>query len=174
MSRRGSEVSDALYHVRRDIYIKSNIIQIDLGMLTAKTMEQLEHLLSQLGHSLRSIYSSTDIHPQHSPTQVSQPAPASSSPLTVDALLQRNEAIATSSTHQPLPYISELKTQPRILLVTCADPRLFPERFLGLAPGEVLFYRTTGGRIGPLLRVIAGMTAFAPIAEVMIVQHTGA
>ena len=61
------------------------------------------------------------------------------------------------------------------MVVTCADPRVFPERFLGLRPAEVVVVRSIAGHPAPVLKDMAGLSAaFATsLKEIMIVHHTG-
>ena len=93
----------------------------------------------------------------------------SQSPLTVDALLARNARIA-ATTHRPL--LNELTAPARILVLTCADPRVLPADFLGLAPGEAMIYRSSAGHPHHLLIEMAGVSALLEVAEIMIVHHT--
>lgn len=55
-------------------------------------------------------------------------------PLQVTDLLERNRNYAAAN-HEPIPHFADLKTLPNLVVVTCVDPRLIPEQFLGLHVG---------------------------------------
>ncbi|KAH7137355.1 carbonic anhydrase [Dactylonectria estremocensis] len=95
---------------------------------------------------------------------------------TIESLLQRNKA----TEHVPLPYISELSTlgAPPIrtlivpVLVTCADPRVCPEKWFNLNPGEVIIHRNVGGNVQHAFRDISVLDALFTIDEIAIIHHT--
>ena len=61
----------------------------------------------------------------------------------LDPLLERNRAFATTGAHTGL---SIMPNQP-IFVVTCLDPRVDPAAFLGLGLGDAPMVRNGGGRM---------------------------
>ena len=60
-------------------------------------------------------------------------------------------------------------------MVTCADPRICPEEFLGLQPGEAVVFRTAGGHVHPVLQDILTLDSFlgnGQLNQLIIVHHT--
>ena len=64
---------------------------------------------------------------------------------------------------------------PRVLIVSCLDPRASPERFLQLRPGsrEAAILRNLGGRAAKCLNDIVALDSLFGLEEVMVVHHTG-
>ncbi|KAL9085474.1 MAG: hypothetical protein Q9159_004669 [Coniocarpon cinnabarinum] len=107
------------------------------------------------------------------------------STLTVDDLLARNTAM--QATYQARPLFDEF---PKLgiplvntIIISCADPRLYPEEFFGLHPGvskankpkEALVWRTVGGHVRPILRDLAYIDAFighGTLTQVLLVHHS--
>ena len=63
-----------------------------------------------------------------------------------------------------------------LMTVTCMDPRVVPEQFLG-AESRTAVFRNAGGRVSPdVVRTITVLRSLAFKAEratVMVVHHTG-
>lgn len=96
-----------------------------------------------------------------------------SSPLTTDALVTRNKAYATN--HQPIPTFADLaplELIPHVMVVTCADPRCIPEKFLGLNTGEAITIRNAGGNIETALANVLALDTLVGIHEIVVVKHT--
>ncbi|KAM7211189.1 Carbonic anhydrase [Rhypophila decipiens] len=94
--------------------------------------------------------------------------------VTIEELLQRNKS--TSTHHQPLPTIYELRAAgnlPKTMIVTCLDPRCIPEMFFNLQTSEVLVYRNAGGNIRHALRDIVVLDHIVGgLHEIAIIHHT--
>ncbi|KIV79811.1 hypothetical protein PV11_07356 [Exophiala sideris] len=93
--------------------------------------------------------------------------------LTSQELLQRHEA-SLSGGFTPIPYFSELTPDqmPRMLIITCADPRCIPENIFGLKTGEAVVLRDAGGNAQFLLEHILSIDSLVRFTECIIVQHT--
>jgi len=93
--------------------------------------------------------------------------------LTTDQLLERHQS--TLADHKPIPYLSELMAVgkfPRVLIITCADPRCIPENFFKLQTGEVAVIRNAGGNAQYALNHVLSIDSLIHFSEVMVVQHT--
>jgi len=64
---------------------------------------------------------------------------------TIDTLTQRNQEFAAHQFSAGLPLMPSL----RVMIISCADPRVDPANVLGLNPGEAVVIRNVGGRITP-------------------------
>ena len=95
-------------------------------------------------------------------------------PLSLNDLIERNKKYAAS--HQPLPTfpeIAELKIEPpQIIIVSCADPRVIPENFFQLCPGECIIMRNVAGHPQHCLNDIVALDAFLDITDIVVVHHT--
>lgn len=71
-------------------------------------------------------------------------------------------------------HLKQIPTDTRSL-VTCADPRVFPETFLRLNVGEALIFRTVAGHPQPVLEDLAALDVEfdSSFEHVMIIYHTG-
>jgi len=89
-------------------------------------------------------------------------------------LLERNRVSAVE--HQPIPYFSELPSlgldMPHTLILTCADPRLAPEKFLDLGPVGPIFIRNVCGHVTPALNDIVALDRLVTIDNLLIIHHT--
>ncbi|KIW10464.1 hypothetical protein PV08_11428 [Exophiala spinifera] len=92
--------------------------------------------------------------------------------LTSQELLQRHEASLVN--FEPLPLLSELEPaqMPRMLIITCADPRCIPENIFNLHTGEAVVYRVPGGNAQFLLEHVLSLDSLLHFTECIIVQHT--
>jgi carbonic anhydrase len=95
----------------------------------------------------------------------------------LETLYARNRQFASGFRSSAEPG----STGPSIVLVTCVDPRICPEHYLQLAPGEAFVIRKPGGRVTADverdLAVLAALTKErsgeqAALFELVIVQHT--
>ena len=82
------------------------------------------------------------------------------------------------STYNPAPYISEIQATgaepPKTCIVTCVDPRVFPERLLGLNLGEAFIFRTISGHPHLVLRDIVTLDAQShQFEDLILIHHTG-
>ncbi len=95
----------------------------------------------------------------------------------IDSLIQRNAAFASSG------FAGGLKMMPsgKTIVIGCADPRVDPERILGLAQGEAAIIRNVGGRTDPgtletmaLLRKVVNALGgdIGPGWNLVVLQHT--
>lgn len=74
----------------------------------------------------------------------------------------------------PQPHQEPFHGAETTILVTCADPRVHPEAFLGLEAGEALVFRTVAGHPQPALQDLATLDIeFGGIEDMMIIYHTG-
>ena len=98
-----------------------------------------------------------------------------STPTTIKDLVERNKLLAYS--FKPKPYLSELQSAglppPKILIITCADPRCVPEQFLGLKGIEAVVFRNVCGHIVPNLHLFLALDIELHFEEIMVVHHTG-
>ena len=90
-------------------------------------------------------------------------------------LIRRNEAYAES--HQPLPYIAEIESMgappPKTCIVTCVDPRLSIEPYLGLVAGEAFIFRTIAAHPQSVFQQILALDAVSQGWEdLLIINHT--
>lgn len=92
-------------------------------------------------------------------------------------LADRNAALAAERFPADLRMMPVLKT----ILIACVDPRVDPERLLGVEPGEVAVIRNVGGRVTPdVLDQLALLRAVTQAAggdlgaawELVVLQHT--
>ena len=95
-------------------------------------------------------------------------------PVTVADLVQRNEKhVATFS---PLPTFPEVETlkldPPKLLIVSCADPRVIPERFFGLNYLEAVVVRVTAGHPQHAIKEVLGLDALLKFTDIIVVHHT--
>ncbi len=93
----------------------------------------------------------------------------------IDTLLTRNGTYADTA-HQPRPPMPTMNT----IVVSCLDARADPAHYLGLASGEALVIRNSGGRvtesveqeIGTVL-ALAGAIVGQPVTpHIVLVHHT--
>jgi carbonic anhydrase len=99
----------------------------------------------------------------------------------IDDLLSANEAFRAAREFHGL----QMMPRRRMLVIGCADPRVDPEKILGLRLGDAAVIRNIGGRITPAtLATIEGLAALgAPAAhrdagqtatgmDLVLLQHT--
>jgi carbonic anhydrase len=95
-------------------------------------------------------------------------------PVTVTELVARNEKHV--ATHTPLPTLPEIATlkldPPKIMIVSCADPRVIPEQIFGLNPGEALVIRVIAGHPQNAINDILALDAFLKLSDIIVVHHT--
>ncbi|UKZ75848.1 hypothetical protein TrVFT333_003543 [Trichoderma virens FT-333] len=93
---------------------------------------------------------------------------------TINELLERNKELA--KTYTPKPTIAEIKSEghplPKVLVVTCGDPRCVPEQFLGATAGEIAVFRNVCGHVAAEIPFILYMDLILHFDEVMVVHHT--
>ncbi len=98
--------------------------------------------------------------------------------ITVATLLSRNQDYSAHH-HKPLPTIADYRESkiapPRIVIISCLDPRASPERFLQLELGsrEAAILRNLGGRGTECVNDIVALDTLVGVDEVMVVHHTG-
>lgn len=101
---------------------------------------------------------------------------------TLEQLLQRNEA--GLSTHETLATFQENKkaggSAPRVAIVSCADPRIHPEKFFHLNPTDAIVLRNGGGHPQANWKDIITLDTFSRevfknggFEQLVIVHHTG-
>lgn len=96
---------------------------------------------------------------------------------TTTELLARNSSYV--STYIPAPFISEIQATgaepPKTCVITCVDPRVFPENLLGLKLGEAFIFRTIAGHPHLVLRDIVTLDAQShQFEDLILIHHTGA
>src|ERR1700760_1966025 len=69
----------------------------------------------------------------------------------LDEYLKRNKDFAAqqSAAGGLMPSLKAAMPNLRGIVITCADPRLDPEKILGIQLGEVVVLRNIGGRVTP-------------------------
>jgi carbonic anhydrase len=94
--------------------------------------------------------------------------------LTVTELVKRNEKHVAA--HTPLPTFPEMKAlkldPPKIIIVSCADPRVIPEQIFGLNPGEAVIIRVIAGHPQNAINDILALDAFLNFSDIIVVHHT--
>ncbi|KAK9329341.1 carbonic anhydrase [Lipomyces starkeyi] len=104
--------------------------------------------------------------------------------LSAEVLVERNclglnRKYATS--HRKPPNLHDdnykLRQSSGMLIVSCADPRVIPEQFLGFRvpdekPLAIPVVRVIGGRAKRALTDIVGLDSFFGLSTVMIIHHT--
>ncbi|KZP20948.1 carbonic anhydrase [Athelia psychrophila] len=93
----------------------------------------------------------------------------------LDDLLARN--MKYQQTYTPPPSLAAIKASlppspVGIAIVSCADPRVIPENFMGFSVGECAVIRNTGGRAANALPSILILDSVIPMQAVAIVHHT--
>ncbi|ESZ99074.1 hypothetical protein SBOR_0484 [Sclerotinia borealis F-4128] len=58
------------------------------------------------------------------------------------------------------------------VIVSCADPRITPERFLGLEFAEAAIVRNGGGRTRPALSSLLALDSLGNTGTIIVVHHT--
>lgn len=104
---------------------------------------------------------------------------------TVDALIERNEMLATRAADAGtlMPSLPVQLPNVRAIVIGCADMRVDPVDVFGLEPGEAVVIRNIGGRVTPslfeqlsLLGRIGEVAAAVPggggAFDVIVLQHT--
>ena len=96
--------------------------------------------------------------------------------LTVEELVSRNDSYAAF--HQPLPTFKELDEAgaeiTKLAIVSCCDPRIIPEKYFDLAPGEAIVWRNIAGHPQACYQDIAALDTFlGGFKQLIIVHHTG-
>ena len=80
-----------------------------------------------------------------------------------------NKSYAANFTHGELAPLPARK----LVVLTCMDPRLQPEVFLGLQPGDANVIRNAGGRLDPgALRSLIISQRLLGTREVVVIHHT--
>ena len=101
---------------------------------------------------------------------------------TVAELVNRNDQ--ASSLHQPLLTFQENAEvgigPPRIAIISCADPRVTPEKYFNLGPMEAVVLRNVGGHPQSCWKDIAALDTFeieffknSGFEQIIVVHHTG-
>lgn len=110
----------------------------------------------------------------HTNLKVQAQSTSSMSKPTLRELLDRNRTYSLS--HEPLPtleeYMSSKAPTPKVLIVTCADPRCEPYQFMGIHPFDALALRTIGGRVEPQIPGLLAVDTIFNFNEIAIIHHT--
>ena len=95
----------------------------------------------------------------------------------VQKLVDHNTIFA--STFTPLPNMKEYAASvaanpdlPRICIITCADPRVIPERIFGLDFGDAIVVRVAGGNLAPALGTMLAIDSLSGFTDVVMMRHT--
>ena len=56
--------------------------------------------------------------------------------------------------------------------VSCSDPRVIPEKFLGLESGPTAVIRNAGGRASDAIRSLLVLHTINPLGLILVVHHT--
>ncbi|KAH8759113.1 carbonic anhydras-like protein [Hyaloscypha finlandica] len=68
--------------------------------------------------------------------------------------------------------IADLLERNKYAIISCADPRITPEHFLGLNFGEAAIIRNGGGRTADALRSILDLDSLGATGTVVVIHHT--
>ena len=90
-----------------------------------------------------------------------------SGPPSIDTLLARN-----ANYNITFPKLSALPSLPAVLIISCADPRVIPEKFLNLDYGEAIVFRCIAGHPQTGFKDLLALDQLAKFKEVMVVHHT--
>ncbi|KAI0555790.1 carbonic anhydrase [Xylaria curta] len=89
----------------------------------------------------------------------------------VSEIIQRAELV--SKDHKPFPYFTEEGLGPQKMIFCCIDPRVKPEKFLGLTGGDdALLVRTASGTPARNIQDIAQLDRLVGLTEIIIIKHT--
>nr|OQO21938.1 hypothetical protein B0A51_10454 [Rachicladosporium sp. CCFEE 5018] len=97
-----------------------------------------------------------------------------------DNLVERNKKYAAEN-HKPMPLLhgadGKLRRGTGVLVLTCVDPRIVPETFLGFRqpgfdPIALPVVRVIGGRAKHAITNIVGLDAAFGVDTIFIVHHT--
>ncbi|TEY40780.1 hypothetical protein BOTCAL_0421g00060 [Botryotinia calthae] len=58
------------------------------------------------------------------------------------------------------------------LLISCADPRITPEKFFGLEFAEAAIIRNAGGRTHPALSSLPALESLGNTGTIIVIHHT--
>ena len=86
----------------------------------------------------------------------------------MEELAAANDRFAEDFAHSHLSMIPAKQ----VAIVTCMDPRLHPERFLGLSLGDAHVIRNAGGRVADALRSLIISTRLLRTREFVVIHHT--
>ncbi|KUL90752.1 hypothetical protein ZTR_00043 [Talaromyces verruculosus] len=97
---------------------------------------------------------------------------------TFEKLLERNKEYVPK--HVPLPSVADMRATPmppgfsQTVIIACSDPRVSPELFLNIAPGDLQasFIRVAGGRAIDALRSLIVLDGMLKISTVVVIHHT--
>lgn len=101
--------------------------------------------------------------------------------LSIEELLSRNDK--SLATHNPLKTLQEHgaagDTPPRIAIISCADPRVTPEKYFNLGPLDAVIFRNIAGHPQSCWKDIATLDTFmhenfaGGFEHIIVVHHTG-
>ena len=94
----------------------------------------------------------------------------SAPPPSINDLLSRNKSQYLNSVS--FPKLSEFTHPPTVLIISCADPRVIPEHYLALQPGDAVIFRNVAGHPQTAFKDILALDQFLKFKEVMVVHHT--
>ena len=57
--------------------------------------------------------------------------------------------------------------------MSCSDPRVIPEKFMGVDAGPNAVIRNAGGRAMDAMRTLQVLNTINPLGLIMVVHHTG-
>ncbi|KAI9645621.1 hypothetical protein NHQ30_006363 [Ciborinia camelliae] len=77
-------------------------------------------------------------------------------PPLLSAVIEKNKSLGRRST----------------IIISCSDPRITPERFLGLEFGEAAIVRIAGGRTRPALPSLLALDSLGNTGTIIVIHHT--
>jgi carbonic anhydrase len=100
----------------------------------------------------------------------------------IEELVSRNDK--SLATHIPLSTFEESNAAgiglPKVAIISCADPRVTPEKYFNLGPMDAIVFRNIAGHPQSCWKDIATLDAFLQKAsndsgfeKLIIVHHTG-
>ncbi|KAH8808428.1 carbonic anhydrase [Xylogone sp. PMI_703] len=94
---------------------------------------------------------------------------------TVQTFVDRNKEYAKN--HAPPPSVADLRSMPspgrvQTVIVICSDPRVHPDQFMQIAPGEATIVRVAGGRTVDALRSLIVLEGMVPLSTIAVIHHT--
>ncbi|KAJ9602353.1 hypothetical protein H2200_013208 [Cladophialophora chaetospira] len=98
-------------------------------------------------------------------------------PFSVEDVLERNRNYATTA-HKAFPPLAAIfggdikANSPKVVIVSCMDPRAVPHDVLALKPMEAFCLTNMSGRIKPALNDIASLDSVFNLEQVVIMHHS--
>jgi len=93
-------------------------------------------------------------------------------------LLERNKNVGPTL-HMSPPKLVDVRKKLRgsgspggVVILSCSDPRVVPEKYFDLKKGDAAIVRNAGGRASDAVRSILTLDAIAGLQAILVVHHT--